>query len=466
MKVEFRISLGITGVVAVALATALTLIQVLLNRFQEHQLDQALVELAHQEARAAPLHNFALTTHPGPAANDVGPLDKYGIIYGAGDKVIAATEPFDAAPPSPDELFKERVGVPFDMHYRGRSLRAVLVPLATRERATLLLATSRSDLDGDDEFLELAMLLAFFASIGCVLISALWLTRRFTREHRRIATTLHSVARGDLYARAPMGHADPDLEQWANDLNGVAERLGVLIRSQQRFIANASHELRSPLAALYGELQQSLRRERSAEDYKASITQALYATRRLKHLADDLLTLARAEHTRQEFEPVPLARVFDEVARELARQISEKSIRLEAELADLSVRGRPGDVQRLLRNLVDNAIRHSPAGGAVRCSARAEGERTVLLVSDEGPGVPEVDRERIFEPFFRSPETRSTAQDSAGLGLSIAREIARAHGGDLRVEDSPRGAVFSVELCSSSADATRDSPKGAAASAG
>lgn len=447
MKIEFRISLGITAVVAVALATALTLIQVLLNRFQEHQLDQALVELAHQEARAAPLHNFAFTTHPGPAANDVGPLDRYGIIYGADDRVIAATEPFDVAPPSPKGLFEERFGVPFDLSYRGRSLRAVLVPLATRERATLLLATSRSDLDGDDAFLQLAMLLAFFASMACSFLSALWLTRRFTSEHRRIATTLHRIAHGDLYARAPMGNADPDLEQWAHDLNGLAERLGDLIRSQQQFIANAAHELRSPLAALYGELQQSLRRERSAEDYKASITQALHATRRLKQLADDLLTLARAEHSKQEFEPVRLRGVFEEVARELGPEILEKGVRLEAELGELSVQGRPVDLQRLLRNLVDNAVRHSPNGGSVRCSARSEGAHTILQVKDEGPGVSETERERIFEPFFRSPETRSLAQGS-GLGLSIAREIARAHGGDLRVENAAKGAIFSVDLCS------------------
>ncbi|MFZ5895433.1 MAG: sensor histidine kinase [Myxococcota bacterium] len=446
MKVEFRISLGITAVVAVALATALTLIQVLLNRFQEHRLDEALIELAHQEARAAPAHNFAFTTHPGPAANDVGPLDKYGIIHGEGGNVIAATEPFDVAPPMQHELIAKKLGVPFDLSYRGRSLRAVLVPLPTVKGATLLLATSRSDLDGDDAFLELAMLLAFLASMACLFVSALWLTRRFTREHRRIATTLHRIALGDLYARAPMGNRDPDLEQWAHDLNELAEQLGALIRSQQQFIANAAHELRSPLAALYGELQQSLRKERSAEEYRGSITHALHATRRLKQLADELLTLARAEHNKEDFERVPLLGIFEEVARELAPQVAEKSIRLEHELDDVAAAGRAVDLQRLLRNLVDNALRHSPTGATIRCTAHASGSVVTLRVSDEGPGVPEADRERIFEPFFRSPETRSAAQQGSGLGLSIAREIARAHHGDLRVETSDRGAVFAVDL--------------------
>ncbi|MGC4094560.1 MAG: hypothetical protein QM756_42920 [Polyangiaceae bacterium] len=245
LKVEFRISVGITAVVAVALATALTLIQVLLNRFQEHQLDLALIELAQQEARAAPTHNFAFTTHPGPAANDVGPLDKYGVIYGEHGVVIAATEPFDVAPPARSDLKHETVGVPFDLAYRGRSLRAVLVPLPKPEKAMLLLAASRSDLDGDDEFLQLAMALAFLASMACLFVSALWLTRRFTREHRRIAATLHRIAHGDVYARAPMGNTDPDLEQWAHDLNGLAEQLGVLIQ-----IATAIHRQRRARAAL------------------------------------------------------------------------------------------------------------------------------------------------------------------------------------------------------------------------
>ncbi|MGC4094561.1 MAG: sensor histidine kinase [Polyangiaceae bacterium] len=163
------------------------------------------------------------------------------------------------------------------------------------------------------------------------------------------------------------------------------------------------------------------------------------------------MSLARAEHTPDDdFEPVRLLGVFEQVARELAPQLSEKHIELVQQLAGLSVHGRALDLQRLLRNLVDNALRHAPAHSTIHCTADVDGPLVTLRVSDQGPGVSDSDRERIFEPFFRSPETRGTAQQGSGLGLSIVREIARAHGGDVRVESSQQGATFAVELLKAS----------------
>jgi two-component system heavy metal sensor histidine kinase CusS len=300
------------------------------------------------------------------------------------------------------------------------------------------------------------MLLAFLASMLSLFVCSLLLTKRFTAEHRRIATTLHSVAHGDVYARALEGSSDPELEQWRLDLNDVAEKLSALIRLQRRFIANAAHELRSPIAALYGELQQCVRQERSNAEYKTSVSHALRATRRLTRLADDLLTLARAEHDAAPFEPVRLRDVFEDVAQELASAARDKTVRLEPELGEVAVRGRAADLQRLLRNLLDNALRHSPLGGTVRCGATQHGAWVTVRVTDEGPGVGREERARVFEPFFRSPQTRASAREGAGLGLSIARELARSHGGDIRIEDSAGGAVFAIELQAATASATDD----------
>ncbi|MGC4094590.1 MAG: HAMP domain-containing sensor histidine kinase [Polyangiaceae bacterium] len=450
LRAESRISLGITLVAAIALAIALSLIHVYLNRFQEHQFDNALLEIARQEASEAAKNDFAFTTRPGPAANDVGPLDKYGVIYDGQGKVVAATEPFDVAAPNLSSLTARR-GTPFDLPFRGKSLRGVVVAIAGANEHTLLLAASRDDLDGDDQFLKRAMVLAFVASLACMFLAALWLTNRFTRQHRRIALTLHRVARGDVLARVTGGSGDPDLEQWGQDLNVVAEQLSALIESQQQFVANAAHELRSPVAALYGQLQQSLRKPRSGDEYQTFITHALNSTRRLKRLADDLLTLARAEHETEPFERVRLADVLEELRRELAPVVAEKQVELDAHVGDTVVHGRAADIQRLLRNLVDNAIRHSPPGGTVRCDASVEGERVIVRVADDGPGVAPDERERIFEPFFRSALTRGTAREGSGLGLSIAREIARAHGGEVRIEQALQGAVFTAELRSAAA---------------
>ncbi len=441
-------------VTAVALATALTLIHFALNRFQERHFDVALLDMASQTARLASRKAPSFAEHLGPAANDVAFAGKYAVIYSDTGRVLAS-QPLDTAPPALPVLEPE-LGEPFDFEHRDRALRGVRVALPKPAGASLLLAASRDDLDGDDQFLDRAMLLAFVASMLSLFVCSLLLTKRFTTEHRRIAATLHSVAHGDLYARALQGSSDPDLEQWRLDLNDVAEKLSVLIRLQRRFIANAAHELRSPIAALYGELQQCVRQERSNTEYKTSVSHALRATRRLTRLADDLLTLARAEHDSAPFEPVRLQDVFEDVAQELAVAAREKNVRLVQELGALQVRGRAPDLQRLLRNLLDNALRHSPSGKTVCCEATQHGAWITVRVVDEGSGVALEDRARVFEPFFRSPETRASAQDGSGLGLSIARELARSHGGDVRIEDSARGAVFAVELQAAISGASDD----------
>lgn len=447
-------------VTAVALATALTLIHFALNRFQERHFDVALLEIASQTARAAARRAPSFADNLGPVAGDASFAGKYAVIYSKTGSVLAA-QPGDASPPALPALDPE-LGEPFDFVHGDRALRGVRIALPEPAGGSLLLAASREDLDSDDQFLDHAMLLALIASMLSLFVCSLLLTKRFTAEHRRIANTLHSVAHGDVYARALQGSSDPDLEQWRLDLNDVAEKLSALIRLQRRFIANAAHELRSPIAALYGELQQCLRQERSNAEYKTSVSHALRATRRLTRLADDLLTLARAEHEASPFEEVRLRDVFDDVAQELAAAARDKDVALSQELGELVVRGRPTDLQRLLRNLLDNALRHGPAGKTVRCEATRDGARVTVRVSDEGPGVSREDRPRVFEPFFRSPETRASAREGSGLGLSIAREIARSHGGDIRIEDSARGAVFAVELpaaiAASSNDATGPYP--------
>lgn len=445
-------------VAAVALATALTLIHFALNSFQERHFDVALLDMASRTAQSAARKTSSIAEDLGPLAGDVGFSGKYAVIYSKTGSVLAAQPADGAAPPLP--ALEPELGEPFDFVHRERALRGVRIALPEPAGGSLLLAASREDLDSDDQFLDDAMALAFVASMLSLFVCSLLLTKRFTAEHRRIAATLHSVAHGDVYARALQGSSDPDLEQWRLDLNDVAEKLSALIRLQRRFIANAAHELRSPIAALYGELQQCLRQDRTNAEYKTSVSHALRATRRLTRLADDLLTLARAEHEAAPLEAVRLRDLFDDVTQELAAA-REKNVQLVRELGDLEARGRASDLQRLLRNLLDNAVRHTPPGTTVRCEAHEHGAWVTLRVWDEGPGVTLQDRARVFEPFFRSPETRASARDGSGLGLSIAREIARSHGGDIRIEDSVRGAVFAVELPSVSGargDATGSYP--------
>jgi len=231
----------------------------------------------------------------------------------------------------------------------------------------------------------------------------------------------------------------------------MLERIDALVRSQQRFIAHAAHELRSPLTSLLGELSHALRRPRDADGYRTAIEEALAATRHLKLLTEDLLMLVRLdaglEHALPK-EPLSTAALLRSAVRTVEAEAGERGVKVLAMEEDLLVEGNPLDLIRMLRNLLENAVRHSPPSGQVEATCRTREGCAEIVVRDEGPGVDPDDRERIFAPFYRGPREHADGLPGAGLGLAIAREIARAHGGErwlAEPQPSP-GAAFIVRL--------------------
>jgi two-component system OmpR family sensor kinase len=448
MSFRRRFVVAVSAMTMVTLGGAFAAVSMAVNRAQERQLDDALRAEAKEEAREASAlggHELAISDRPGPAANDVGPLTKYGAIYAVDGRVLAATPTFHGSPPPLASLRREP-GRCFDLWFGGEHLRGMLVPIPGHPETRLLLAAPRTDLDGDEAFLARAMLVVFALAVGWTVLVTSWIVRRLTREHQAIAQVARRVAAGDLSARVATPTADPEIAQLARDVDDMIERLGVLVTSQQRFIAHAAHELRSPLTTLYGELSLALRKERDGASYRRTIEEALDSSRRLKLLAEDLLTLARlgtaADEPDERFGV--LARI--DAAVEMVRlEASERGVRMEVGGEDASVTGRSRDVERMVRNVLENAILHSPAGGRVEIRTNV-GDTVEIAVSDEGPGVPEAERERIFEPFYRGARERADDARGAGLGLVIAREIARAHGGDVLLDEAARGARFVLRL--------------------
>lgn len=452
MRLRLRLTVTIAVLTALGIGCAFAAVHAAFAGLQRRRLDDAILSIARAEAAEAPSSNFHFSDRPGPAANDVGPLAKYGIIYDEAGNVLTATAPFDRSPPA-RTTFGRRTGEPFDFRFDQQELRGVVVPIPGYPGRSLVLAASRDDVEGDDAFLARAMAIAFGIAIAWASFVAYWIAGRLTRDHVAIATVARNVARGDLTARVASRSPDPELAQLGRDIDDMVERLGELMVAQRRFTAHAAHELRSPLTALYAELQHALRKERDADGYKNAITNALHATTRLRMLADDLLVLASAQHegpTPQS--PVSLREALEE-ARRLACGPAGREVHVEiAAEATARVAGRDGDITRLFRNLIENAIRHSPDGGTVRIQA-APGHDDAIEVelTDEGPGVAVDDREHVFEPFYRSKTARSVA--GSGLGLGIAREIARAHGGDVTLDaSSTTGARFVVRLRSGGRD--------------
>jgi len=417
------------------------------TRVQERHLDQALIRQAREEARevaATGEEKLMFSGRPGPRANDVGPLTKYAALYAADGQVLAQTTSFEGAAPARLAARRPPSSRPFNMWHRATHLRAVWTEVPSRANMLLLLAAPRTDLDSDEAFLGRAMLIAFGVAFAWALAVSAWLVGRFTRGYELVANVAHAVASGDLTARVPGSHEDPELAQIARDVNHMIERLGALLSSHRLFIAHAAHELRSPLTALYGELSHALRRERDAETYRAMIAEALESTRRLRTLTEDLLALARLSSD-VDAEPrsaVELDQVLERVALDVKAEADSRKVRIELARTPARVLARALDLERLFRNLFENAVRHAPSGSSVQVTLETDREH-VVRVLNQGPAIPAGDIERIFEPFVRGPNEAAEGHSGAGLGLAIARRIALNHHGTLELT---QGRTSGVEL--------------------
>ena len=464
MRLRRRLALifVITPSVMIAVAFAVTLSS--FQHAQERQLDHALLARAHHRAQLVARDGeqaLAQETLPEAPATDLDELVQYSAIYRMDGSLVAATENLGTPAPSlrdlgvPETLIsthslpRERVGLQFAV--RGVILRGVLVHVDVAPgpgRRLLLLAASRGDLDTDTWHLVRLMAIVFVGAALVTLIVGWLLGRYLSGSIEAISATARRVGRGELLARVPTTTVlrEPEIRSLAEDLNAMIDQLARLLDLSRRFVSHAAHELRSPLAALRGELELALHRPRNLEEYQEAIRTALDDVERLIALAEDLLTLARLESAGRATASgrFPLSAVIQSAIRDSAAR-SSRGVKIVVEGDPVTLRGRGPDIQRLLRNLLDNAVFHSPEGGTIKISTRpvaaagiAPGRREILLaVEDQGPGVPPELAEKIFEPFFRGESEREYS--GAGLGLSIAREIARAHGGSLRYEPGQSG---------------------------
>ncbi|MEU8890653.1 HAMP domain-containing sensor histidine kinase [Streptomyces sp. NPDC048442] len=269
-----------------------------------------------------------------------------------------------------------------------------------------------------------------------------WLvTRRALRPVEGIRREMAAItASEDLSRRVPAPGTGDEVDRLAVTTNETLAALESSVERQRRFVADASHELRSPIASLRTQLEVA-----AAHPELLDLEGAVEDTVRLQDLAADLLLLARLDAGEK-----PGAARFDLsalVRKELAQRGEGDRHPVSATLGDgLEVTGSRGQLVRVLGNLLDNAQRHAGSSVAVALRGEANG-RVVLEVADDGAGVPEAERERIFERFVRLDDARSRDDGGAGLGLAIARDVARRHGGTLTVRQAPGGgAVFTLVL--------------------
>ncbi|MFZ3559879.1 sensor histidine kinase [Streptomyces sp. BH055] len=264
-------------------------------------------------------------------------------------------------------------------------------------------------------------------------------TRRALRPVEGIRAEMAAItASQDLGRRVPEPDTHDEVARLAGTTNETLAALESSVERQRRFVADASHELRSPIASLRTQLEVG-----AAHPELLDVDGAVEDTVRLQELAADLLLLARLDAGEKPGGAgVDLAAL---VREELSQRTGDRVPVAVDVTAVPQVSGSRGQLARVLGNLVDNAQRHARAG--VRVAVRAEDGRVVLRVRDDGQGVPEDERERIFERFVRLDDARTRDGGGAGLGLAIARDVAERHGGSLTVRSAPEGgALFELEL--------------------
>lgn len=307
-------------------------------------------------------------------------------------------------------------------------------------------ATVRSEVfeDADEATATLQATQAIGVPVGVLILGVgVWiLVGRTLRPVEAIRADVATLGDGDWHRRVPEPGTDDEIDRLARTMNQMLERLETASARQRRFVGDASHELRTPLTRLRAQIE--VARDDPAIDADDVLRQTLTEVEELSDLVDDLLALARLDDGR------PLVREevdLDVLVTQLLRPYrDDPSVTIDGSgIAAARVRGDERLLRRAVDNLVRNAVRH--ATSTVRVTTGEQDDHAIVRVADDGPGIAVPDRERVFERFTRLDDARSRDEGGTGLGLAICRDVVRAHGGTVGIDDGPDGgATFAIRL--------------------
>jgi signal transduction histidine kinase len=424
--VRARTTLAATLVVALALALASAGLLLLQRRTLERHLDEVA------DLRAGGVAALVDQGRLPESLEVAGDDDEYVRVVGRDGAVLAETSGFRdvfAAVPDPP-------GADATVHsvddFRVTTLR-------TRSGALVHVATSDEAVDDVLASLRAALLLGGPLLLALVAVTTWILSGRALRPVDRIRAEVDEISATSLDRRVPVPPPTDEVRRLATTMNMMLDRLEAGVERQRRFVADASHELQTPLAAVHTDLEVALAHPEQTP-WTETAEAVLATNERMERLVRDLLYLARRDGT----EPGPTgpidldAVILEEVAR-TRRPVDTSAVQ------PVEVRGRREELARVVRNLLDNAARHARSRVTVALATDGDG-RVELAVTDDGSGIPASERDRVFERFTRLDDARTRVTGGSGLGLAIAREIVEEHGGTISVEDAGPGARVVVRL--------------------
>lgn len=432
-----------------ALLTFLPLAYHLVHQPAMEALDQALADASlalvpHLEIQ----HGEPRFVFP-PAAEQVLRADRvddiYYLILGPNARFVAGDAGLPHEPPADQEIHGDRVS--FDSHYRGHRVRVIAIHRDVSGEPFVFVTaetTRKRDQLKVDLAVALTLPLLFFAGATGLTI---WFGVHYALlPVEGIRRTLHGMEHRAL-EHLDESAAPTEIRPLVTEFNQVLDRLEHAAEAQQRFVANAAHQLRTPLAGIRTQLE-LLQREPDAREHDARTRHCVGAIERLGHLINQMLVLlsaepgGRHENLASDFELPDLIR---ERSPEWIRLAEARGLDLGFELEPARLSGDRLLIGEMIANLVANALNYTPSPGEVTLRCRTRGNRCLIEVEDSGPGIPPAARQQVFERFFRLPDA---SHPGSGLGLAIVREIAHGAGGEVEIADPPggRGALLRVTL--------------------
>ncbi|MCG6957599.1 MAG: HAMP domain-containing histidine kinase [Gemmatimonadetes bacterium] len=453
---RFQLALRSTAVMAGALAAISVVSLLALRHSLDRELNTSIMNVALIQASSltdAPggemhFHEWELTPDEASSVRD---LIRYAEVWRSDGVSLLRSQymkgdlPLDSA-----RLAQAGNGnlVWADESWNGMPIRTVYYPLermgAAHAHHVLQVA---APLTGRNQLLNRVgtfLLLLTVLVTGATFAGSWWLAGRAVRPVNEVIDQAEAIGAGSLDRRIRAYADTREYARMVDVINTMLGRIQGAFESQRRFTADASHELRSPLTVMRGEMELALRKERGPQEYRQVLTSSLEEVVRLSRITEDLLTLARSDSGALRARP-ELLEVTDAVSRVVDRlrpQAQEKGVALHVG-GDATVEAwvDPGLLGQVVWNLADNALKFTPPGGEVRITVGAEGEVVRLDVEDTGPGFGDVDPSNAFRRFYRADQARTHDVETAGtgLGLAIVKAVAETHGGDVEAENRAEG---------------------------
>lgn len=452
VKLALRATSAVTvGAVALSAITLITLKAAL-----DREVDSAILNVASIQAASLAdgpdgdmhFHEWDLTPDEASSVRD---LIQYAQVWSVdGESLLRSRYMTSDLPVDAAALRRASAGelTWSNQDFEGASVRTLLYPLERLGEAhrTHVLQVAAPITARNDMLVRAGSFLALLTVLlaGTTALGAWWLAGSAVRPIHEVIDQAEEIEAGSL-ARGIQAYADTfEYRRLVEVLNTMLLRLQNAFEAQRRFTADASHELRSPLTAMRGEIELALRREREREEYVAVLRSTLEEVVRLSRITEDLLLLARSDSgaLTARPEPVEVDGIVCRVVERLERQARGKNVSVAVSASgDTTAEVDPVLVGQVAWNLIENSIKFTPPGGDIRVAVTGNGDAVLLAVEDSGPGFPEVPPDGAFERFYRGDPARSHTDTTGGtgLGLAIVKAVAEAHGGHATAQNPAAG---------------------------